>query len=138
MQQNLKLDDINENLDVLDPDTIDEVEVETDPWGSDPTVEELGITEMGQAEARKTLILAMNRIVQSKNAAALAKHRKKVKEWEKKVLDEENEGRHLPFPEPPMLLKSFNTRQLNQAVFRARQYGNFSILLEKAGFRAKK
>lgn len=99
---------------------------------------EVVIDGLNPKEARKALIEAMNKIIQAKNGRSVRQYQFEVKEWEAFVLDEKNEGKHAPFPTSPILLTPFNARQLDQAVFRARQYGKFGALLESAGFRPTK
>lgn len=130
-----------EEIKTLDPDKLEELEdYETVavPWASDPMVNELDLDSVNQQEARKMLIEAMNKIVQNKNKRRLEMYRQDVADWQEFVLQEENDGKNKPFPKNPLLLKTFNKRQINEAVFRARQYGCFKVLLEKAGFRPVK
>lgn len=137
MQQTLTSEDIN----ILDPDAVEEevAEETSEQIVSRIAAEALEATQgMNQQESRKALLEYMNKILQAKNGKRLRKYQLEVKEWEAFVLDEKNEGKHAPFPTSPILLRPFNARQLNEAVFRARQYGKFGVLLEQAGFRATK
>lgn len=90
------------------------------------------VKDMTQSEARAALIAAVNQIRSDKNVRRLAEYKEKYNAYH------ERGNYRIPAPKRPIFVTIFNARQIDQAVFMARQRGGFEDLLKKAGFRVKK
>ena len=95
-------------------------------------------------EARNALLEAVNAPIKGRNEATLRRYRTEMAEYRQAVvhnanLKEGDEPVVVPkFPTVGYIQKTLNSRQIQQAVFIARQRGGYGSLLEAAGYRAKK
>lgn len=100
-----------QNIDFLSPDSKD-TQI---PSGH-------GLTK---SEARKLLVEEMDHIVIKKNQERLRLYREHVKSWQN------GQGKR---PKEPIFVKGYGMKNLNKAVFKARQIGGYGSLLKAAGY----